>query len=286
MVYCLPATQCCCGCTVSIGVKFILILHLMFSVYTVVSGWVQIMADIQYPNPVPSANALGWSAVLSGYALAGIPIILMALWGSIQKIETLVRVYLWFATVSIFIDLIYFADHLLVDPCGNLPEEFAQMGNAYMCGAARFFDWVGMLVIIGIQVYILHIVWSYCEDLAEGGGADMADLARDLLGRPVSQMMLRHKKMQELDPYLTLPHAHDGEQQAGLRTCCPGMGYCLEQLGCDLLCGGLVAMTGFGTNPEYSSTYSNFSSGVGTSTRIFNGKFHELQYPPPHKPNV
>jgi hypothetical protein len=268
---------------VSFGVKFILIVHFLASVRLVFKGWFAIMDDATIMNY--TATDMIKSVLLSGYALAGIPIILMAFWGAIQRVETLVRVYCWFVALSILVDLVWIASNLMVDPCSKMPAELGNLGAAYMCGAARVFDSVLMFAAVGVQMYLLHVVWSYCEDLAETGGWEIGDLGRDVLGRPISQMALRRKNMEESDPYITLPGHHDGQQQEGLRTCCPCFGAALEQLGCDMFCGGLIAMTGFGTNPEYSSTYSNFSSGVGTSVRLFDGRFHELQYPPPHKPH-
>lgn len=279
MTYCLPATQFCCGCSVSFGVKLILVLHFLGSIRLLSLGWFAVMGD-----DFLMASDMTRYAFLCGYALIGLPIIVMAFWGSVQRVETLVRVYCWFSAFSILMDLICIGSSLMSDPCDKLPSDIGSLGNAYMCGAARMFDSVLMVFFVGVQMYLLHVVWSYCEDLAEGGGLDISDLGKDVLGRPISQMTLRRKKMEDVDPYITMPGHNDGEQQVGLRTCCPLLGVCLEHLGCDMLCGGLIAMTGNGTNPEYSTTYSNFSSGVGTSVRLFDGRFHELQYPPPHKP--
>eukprot|EP00448_Togula_jolla_P011532 CAMPEP_0170603202 /NCGR_PEP_ID=MMETSP0224-20130122/18789_1 /TAXON_ID=285029 /ORGANISM="Togula jolla, Strain CCCM 725" /LENGTH=221 /DNA_ID=CAMNT_0010928073 /DNA_START=242 /DNA_END=907 /DNA_ORIENTATION=+ len=213
--------------------------------------------------------------ILAGFCLAGLPIVILGIWGTFQKIETLVRLYLYYMMAHFVVNL-YFALKNLVfaGPCQQLPSILETQGRAFACGVARSASATAVSLIFLIEMYLIFVVWSYCEDIAEGGGMEIGDLAKDILGRPISQKAMR-KKLRDDDPYTSL-HGLGG-----------GGGGADGESG---LYHGFQSMMGLGEGQgvvgEYGSIYDTAAaSGLGGSRRIFNGRYHEMQFPPPSHHN-
>jgi hypothetical protein len=223
-----------------------------------------------------SLNQLLWQVFKAAYALAGLPIIVMAFWGSVQRVETLVRCYFWYGVLSVCLDMIFIVnEYVLSSPCDHLPPMLQGQGKAAACGAARGINTMFVLLITGIQMYMVYVLWSYCEDLYEGGGLEIGDLAKDIMGRPLSQQVIR-KRLVEEDPATSLMGLRDNHQKP------PGFcGQCMDYLCC--CCG-----TGMGEQLGFDGGYSTMMegdapAGFGLAGRrgIFNGWYHEMAYPPP-----
>lgn len=290
MVYCLPATQCCCGCSTSFGVKSILVLHFLLNLRILGTAFGVVFSPT---SQIVDQEAMMIQLFYTAYALAGLPLILMALWGTIQKVETLVRVYFWYCALSIFIDMAYFVNDLLLSgPCQNLPSMLQAQGQAFACGFARVANASVVLILLGMQCYLLHVVWSHCEDLAEAGGLEIADLCRDVLGRPLTAEALRELVRRE-----NMSHQwRGGDAEDAYASFTPGnhgSSLCCWCINCDAIasemvcCHGLFAQLGFGFSDsalESSALYTEAAtSGLGKSSKIFHNGFHQMQYPPPPK---
>jgi len=191
---------------------------------------------------------------LTAFCLAGLPIIIMAFWGVFQRIETLIRIYYWYQLISIAINLYFVFEELIFSgPCESVKTNVQGSGQAAACGMARGMNTIIVAFTVGIESYFVFIVWSYCEDLSEGGSADIGDLAKDSLGRPISKAAMQKRRMAE-DPYTSMQglYGNDGGN------------------------GGLFGLPG-----EYGTVYSAAAAdGVGGGKHIF-GNFHEMKYPPP-----
>lgn len=151
--------------------------------------------------------------------------------------------------------------------------------SAFACGAVRIASAAQTLLLIGVQMYFYHVVWSYCEDLAEGGGADLGDILVDALGRPLTTEALRKKRMNE-----DLSEIYGGHTGVlGLE----GHSSSVESG----LFGEIAYMLGLTTAPlpsggagEYGTVYDGAAaSGLGGGKRVFGGCYHEMQYPPPSR---
>lgn len=273
MVYCVPATQCGCGCSISFGVKLIMIGHFFLNMYFSLMA-VAFMTDKSLV--ATSSSELLWTQVFkAAYALAGLPIIVMAFWGSVQRIETLVRCYFWYGAFSICLDMVYIVNnYVLASPCDNLPPMMQGQGKAAACGAARGINTMFVLLVTGIQMYMVYVLWSYCEDLYEGGAGDLGDLAKDIMGRPLSQQAIK-KRMDKDDPLTSMMGLKDSHQKP------PGFfGRCCDTVCC--CCGpGMGSQLGF--DGGYNTMMDDAPEGFGLAGRkgIFNGWYHEMAYPPP-----
>lgn len=173
-----PVTQFCCGCTLVSGVRFILWAHLLFCICSCTIS----IGDIIFKNPnfgFQGGATQKSEIYLAGWALAGIPVILVALFGGVaHKIETHVRVYLYYAMFTVAFDILLLAEKVLfTDACGSLSSVVAVEARAYACGIARLISYSTSIGLIFLQLYLIYAVWSYCEDLAEGGsGGVIGDL--------------------------------------------------------------------------------------------------------------
>lgn len=258
----------------------LLALHFVFNLSVVILAWFRIV--LRNPNfAMASLETMAQEVVLAGWCLAGLPLILLAAWGVLQRRETLVRLYMAYLFGCVVSDLVYFLrTFILSQPCEHVSEILSNVagGEAFACGVARFYSGVTTVLCVGIQMYLLHVVWSLCEDLAEGGGSDISDLMIDSLGRPASSEMMRKKKLNQ----------DIGEVG--------GHGGYSSLLG---LNGGPESIEGGGFISEVTSTLgltapplggaaqgayeSCAASGLGGGSRMFGGTYHELQYPPPYR---
>lgn len=111
-------------------------------------------------------------------ALAGLPLLLVAFWAVVVKAEAPIRLYVYYMVASLSVDVFFIVKDLVISgPCQNLPEVVAASGAAFACGMARVFNSVTIFFILGVELYFIFVVMSYCEELSLGGGPDLSDLA-------------------------------------------------------------------------------------------------------------
>lgn len=154
------------------GVKFILLLNLALNVtiLTLTTGslcfGVKSMALATYP----------WQCAMMAFALAGVPIIVMAFSGVVHRNEAQIRIYLYYMWMLVVIFAVLLVKHFIVSgACENLPD-FVE-GQAWTCGVARVIHIAIVFISVSMICYFQHVVHSHCEDLAEcGGGPDLSDL--------------------------------------------------------------------------------------------------------------
>ncbi|CAK0868761.1 unnamed protein product, partial [Prorocentrum cordatum] len=203
---------------------------------------------------------------VAGFALTGLPIIVLAVWGLWNKREVLLRLYFGYffltilrlgppngggpaaveqppttvrcahvSSLSAGWDMSFEVEEFLLEGmnCNTMPSVLMQIGKSWACGALRITDCVVVLGSLALQAYLLYNVWSHCEDLSEAGGGLLGDLM-------VGEAALARKKKME-DPYEAfLDHTGDVPE-------------------------------GYGAVPATK----------GGSQQIFGGKLHEMRFPPP-----
>lgn len=245
-----PAVQCGCGCSVSFGVKFILSLHTIANVVIIAVACVNIIG-------LKDDISLGWTSTelvyLSFYCLAGLPIIVMAFMHTASRLESAVRfyfLYLFVTCLLILFRVLY--SYVIVDVCADMPVFLVDTGSAFACGVMRVLEILVVLVTLSIEAYFLYIVYSYCEDMMEGGGAILSDL--------VVSESTKQKKF-----------AMEEESQSG-KTSHVGNSHFYD---------GLVDRArkmADGASPGPSNAGPiNLSA---ARTGLFGGKHHEMNYPP------
>eukprot|EP00927_Polykrikos_kofoidii_P055178 TRINITY_DN49466_c0_g1_i1.p1 TRINITY_DN49466_c0_g1~~TRINITY_DN49466_c0_g1_i1.p1 ORF type:complete len:287 (+),score=40.03 TRINITY_DN49466_c0_g1_i1:114-974(+) len=281
MVWCVPVTQFCCGCSVSFGVKLTLIVHFMMCIAVVAQAAAMLSLQSDALSLIGDRTLAGIT-VRAFWCLAGLPIILMAFWAVFQRTEGLVRLYFGYAFLTFLVDMIFIIKSLFFSGgCEHLPKGLADQGKAFGCGVARGFAFSSFVMLSGIQLYLLYVVWSFCEDVSEGCASDFSDLAKDSMGRSISAKMLRRGKHDEAsgkDGYSSmLGVAHSPESVEG------GLWSEVKaSLGLGPAPLGGFAVGGDVDGGEYSGGYGAAgASGIGGSQRIFGSGFHELRFPPP-----
>lgn len=240
---CLPATQFGCGFTVTFGVKFVLFLNFALNATLMAMTAGHIMFRMQGMG----FASYGVESVVMAFSLAGLPIIVMAFNGVRYRNEAQVRIYLYYMWILIAVCVVLILKQFVfTGACHSMILQ--KEGSAFMCGIARYVQ-IGVTVVsLSILGYFQHVVYSHCEDLAEcGGGPELGDL--------VLNKEAYAKRWQPDSAYSSIQGMADISDSGGL----------WESL---VLSGG-----------AYDGAVS---SGLGGGQKLFNGRYHEMSYPPTH----
>jgi len=124
------------------------------------------------------SSSPGMECAVAGFALAGIPLILVAFHGVWNRIESQVRVYFMYLLLTFALDMVFvFREFVFTSACAGLPAAVEAYGAAFACGVMQIANAVIVLLLTGIQAYLIFIIASFCEDLAESGGsANLCDI--------------------------------------------------------------------------------------------------------------
>jgi hypothetical protein len=200
MVYCRPASQFCCGCSVEFGVKSILVFNLHRNLFFV---FVAVMTMV-FKNPMFSySGSLTLQTFLAGLAIAGVPLILLALWAVHNKSEGPLRLYSYYMVLSFLIDMVFVTKEFIISgACSHIPTIVSRSGEAFACGAARGANTVAVVTTVSIELYLIFIIFSYCEDLALSGGPDLSDLAGPLTSDPMKRLGPYRRSLEALNANL------------------------------------------------------------------------------------
>mmetsp|Transcript_57696 Transcript_57696/g.160801 ORF Transcript_57696/g.160801 Transcript_57696/m.160801 type:complete len:229 (-) Transcript_57696:29-715(-) len=167
-----PASSFCLCFPLQTGVKAIAWFHLCVCVYTCSSAIGNVIFESPNVGYATSTGNLVFSAV---WSLVGIPLVLLGLWGVYHRQEPNVRIYFYYLVASLAIDTWQMVDLFLMrDACVRL-ELASQLheGRAFACGVARGISMTAFVILTAAVAYLTYVVWSYCEDLASGGIADV-----------------------------------------------------------------------------------------------------------------
>ncbi|CAK9094666.1 unnamed protein product [Durusdinium trenchii] len=168
-----PVDSFLCCLSLDTGVKLLMWPHLVLLMYTVATAIENLIGQ---DNGTPGTSQMFETI----WSLIGIPVILAGLWGVYHRIEPHVRLYWYYLVLSFAIDLVFIVDlFILQDACVHLKlEEAAQGGQAFACGVARSISSTAAVVSTIVALYLIYVVWSWCED---ADGSTAADAVAALL---------------------------------------------------------------------------------------------------------
>jgi len=245
MACCRPATQFCCGCSLAWGVRLILFFHFLVCAFFIVEVFGVTFAPGQ---TWAMTRDVGLDFFWAAYSLAGLPLILLGAWGLETKNEAFVRLYLLYLAATIAVNLFFTVKaYSFSKPCADLPGILASQGPAFACGVVRGGSVSLVLLNAGIAGYLLFLVWSHCEDMANGGHPEFSDILIDEDARDA-----RRRRMDILKGII-----HAGSSTTNFT----GLQY---------------VPVGYGAVYESATT-----AGLGGSSSLFGGGKHEMRYPPP-----
>jgi len=177
MAYCLPATQFCCGCSIQFGVKSVILFNLLRAL---VALWEATMViGLQHPDYDYLKEGRVEILVQSGMALAGVPVMLFALWGVSERDEGPIRVYGYYMLLGWLFDETMTVRSIASDSPCDFTAGHERSGQAFNCGAIRSLDFAAVATLTGIEFYFVFVIFSFCESLRiSGGGAGFQDLSK------------------------------------------------------------------------------------------------------------
>lgn len=164
------------GCLpLGVGAKLMLWFHLAACAVSCSMAMGNLLLNMPSFGYATSSTAQVFSAV---WSLAGVPIILAALYGAYQRVEPHVRFYSYYLAVCVVIDVVYVVNLLVIqDACSKLDASTSTSGKAFACGVARTLSATGAIVTTVVLCYMLYVIWSFCEELHGGGCCNaIADL--------------------------------------------------------------------------------------------------------------
>lgn len=167
-----PAHKFACCFSLGFGVKLIMWPHLVLCFYSVATALERLLSG--------DGAFDAWQIFETVWSMLGIPIVAAGLWGVYHRLEPHVRLYLDYLTISVIIDLYQIVDLLLMrDSCVNVKlSAGVQGGRAFACGVARSISMTSAVVMVAVSLYMVYIVWSWCEDT---DGSAAASALTDLL---------------------------------------------------------------------------------------------------------
>merc|ERR1719230_2276963 len=114
-----PLNQFCCGCSLTFGVKLILACNLVQNVFYIATATSNIIFRV--PTFGFGVN-LATQTFNAAFCLLGLPFIFCAIWGVTHRLESHVRLYLFYQCISFALDMAYVVVFLVLqDACTALP---------------------------------------------------------------------------------------------------------------------------------------------------------------------
>lgn len=173
-----PLNQFFCGCSVTFGVKVILYCNLVQNLFYITSAF----SNIVLRHPSFGFNvALATQTFNAAFALFGVPFIIGGIMGVMYRLETHLKLYLYYTIASFAIDMgLIVTRFIMTDICTQLPDVLKQAGEAASCGFARIGLIFFIISVVVIEAYCIFTIWSLCEDFKAGGcGGKLPDLLGD-----------------------------------------------------------------------------------------------------------
>lgn len=169
-----PATMFACGCSLTTGVKTILVFHLVACLLYVGSTFCDIVLHKKSFGIISSWSPV-WQFTLIGFNMCGVVIILAAMYGIRRRIDVAIRFYLGYLLITFVLNTVALLDIFILKDNGCVTHHgafgqklTADFGLAFMCGFLRIMSYLFVTAAICLEVYCLYIVWSLCEDIHEG----------------------------------------------------------------------------------------------------------------------
>lgn len=144
------------------GVEFIALFNLILNIIFI--SIASSVHDIQMMGMTFSANL---QVLNAAWALLGIPIIISAGVGAVYRIESHLRIYFYYLTISFLIEAMMLISFLSAgDICKTaVPDEVQQMGQSFVCGLTDSFVYFWLFIGGVVNLYFMYVVWSSAEDI-------------------------------------------------------------------------------------------------------------------------
>lgn len=170
--------MCCCGCSVSGGAKIILIVHLIVCFFLVADA---ISTHILYRQSLTSGMDFATQMLVAGYSLSGVLLTISALYGVAARVESVVRIYLYFLLLTFLADTSKLCQELIIEQeaCSGAGSDNSShhLGGAALCGVLQIGSYFIIAGVLILELYFLWVVWSLCEDVkANRGGLEFSAL--------------------------------------------------------------------------------------------------------------
>lgn len=176
---CAPATSCCCGCSVPLGVKCILGINLLINIYMIVAAFVSMVFFRNNSLPGYSDN-IALEFFMVGVTLAGLPLIIAGIYGVSTRNDVLVAVYFYYYAFMTLLEIIAVFNAVIIHGgCSesSLVSLGGEGGRAFMCSVNWVADAAGMILAVSVQAYFAFVIFSFLQDLeCNGKGASLGDL--------------------------------------------------------------------------------------------------------------
>eukprot|EP00931_Biecheleriopsis_adriatica_P067621 TRINITY_DN41733_c0_g1_i1.p1 TRINITY_DN41733_c0_g1~~TRINITY_DN41733_c0_g1_i1.p1 ORF type:complete len:263 (-),score=40.88 TRINITY_DN41733_c0_g1_i1:24-734(-) len=161
-----PLKQCCCGCSLSFGVTFVLLVNLVRSLYLIIYAW----GDVVMRDPTfLSDHSLESQTLSTCFGLLSLPFIFSGFYGVWCRCDSYLRPYLYFTMAAFLYDISGYIIPLAIDGmCAMVPEGLKRVGAAASCGVMRLLFAFCFCQVCVVQCYIMYLVHSLCEDFKVG----------------------------------------------------------------------------------------------------------------------
>lgn len=172
-----PMNMFCCGCPLTFGVKFILLLNLVVNLFYIIT----VTLNIIFKIPTFVSNLGPTAEIFNGaWCLLGLPFIVVGYWGVQYRLEGHLRLYLNYLCAAFLVDMFFLGiTFVFRDVCAQMPHLLRHHGSAFACGAMRISALLVVIQVITVELYFIFAVWSCCEDFrAGGGGVGLPELLR------------------------------------------------------------------------------------------------------------
>lgn len=194
-----PAERFLCCFSLSSGVKLLLWAHLAICVFSCASA----INDILLFNTTDGLAAAQFGIpelFIAVWTALGVPIIMIGLWGAHHRLQPHVRFYFYYFAITLVMDVYFIVNmFLLKDACVHLKLADAQ-GQAFACGVARSVSAATAVVATVSMLYMLFIVWSFCEEL---NGASVHEALMGLLHLSEGRADLLKPKTSVIGEFIT-----------------------------------------------------------------------------------
>lgn len=161
----------CCGCvSLLIGVEFICLLTLLslICVLSIVSSKGTLTIGTFHISPTLQVAMGSW-------AFVGIPIVIAAGVAALYRIEVPLRIFFLYLIVSFFfgigVPIWFLTSGSLCDQV--VSREVQRMGSSFVCGFTDSLTLFWTLIIGTMHAYVIYIVWSAAEEIAEAPYAEL-----------------------------------------------------------------------------------------------------------------
>merc|ERR1719188_283750 len=185
-----PLNSFCCGCPLETGVRLCLSLHLITSIFYMLTCLLNIVVGTPTIGHGVDEETQAFNC---GFALASLPFIAAGFSGVIYEIDIHLRIYLFWLLITVGMDFVLYAFVLFKNSCVTIPEFLVESGGAFTCGFMRLAGTFFILMFLIMWGYLAFTVWSRCEEL-EIVGTDRAfsELSRQRYADPEA-LVRQHK---------------------------------------------------------------------------------------------